>query len=84
MKKFLILIILLPLTACNIVLSSPNESVSDAVPDQQTTQAHMVSTLLDLGEAPELLNEIWLNTDTALRLRDLRGKVVLLEMWTFG
>ena len=34
--------------------------------------------------APELQNEIWLNTDQPLRLAELRGKVVLLEMWTFG
>lgn len=42
------------------------------------------TTLPDLGPAPELTNEIWLNVDTPLRLADLRGKVVLLEMWTFG
>jgi thiol-disulfide isomerase/thioredoxin len=42
------------------------------------------STLPDLGPAPELENTIWLNTDSALRLADLRGKVVGLEMWTFG
>jgi thiol-disulfide isomerase/thioredoxin len=36
------------------------------------------------GPAPELHNEIWLNTDGPLRLAELRGKVVLLEMWTFG
>ena len=39
--------------------------------------------LADLGEAPELTNEVWLNTDASLRLADLRGQVVLLEMWTF-
>ena len=41
-------------------------------------------SLPDMGPAPELRNSIWLNTDAALRLRDLRGKVVALEMWTFG
>jgi thiol-disulfide isomerase/thioredoxin len=41
-------------------------------------------SLPDLGLAPELTNEIWLNVDEPLRLADLRGKVVLLEMWTFG
>jgi hypothetical protein len=40
--------------------------------------------LPDLGEAPELENEVWLNVDAPLRLADLRGKVVLLDMWTFG
>jgi thiol-disulfide isomerase/thioredoxin len=39
--------------------------------------------LPDLGEAPELQNTVWLNTDRPLRLADLRGKVVLLDMWTF-
>lgn len=39
--------------------------------------------LPDLGSAPELTNSIWLNTDSPLRLADLHGKVVGLEMWTF-
>ena len=39
--------------------------------------------LKDLGPAPELNNKVWLNVDQPLRLADLRGKVVLLEMWTF-
>mgnify|MGYP001576763128 FL=1 len=38
----------------------------------------------DLGPAPELTNESWLNVDAPLRLADLRGKVVAIEMWTFG
>ena len=40
--------------------------------------------LPNLGPAPELENQVWINTDQPLRLADLRGKVVLLEMWTFG
>jgi len=40
--------------------------------------------LSDFGPAPEPNNETWLNTDQPLRLENLRGKVVLLEMWTFG
>lgn len=43
-----------------------------------------VPALPDLGPAPELENEIWLNTDRPLRLAELRGQVVLLDMWTFG
>jgi hypothetical protein len=37
-----------------------------------------------LGQAPELSGEVWLNTDTPLRQEDLLGKVVLVDMWTFG
>jgi thiol-disulfide isomerase/thioredoxin len=52
---------------------------------QQMQPALKNSTSLpDLGPAPELTNETWLNVDAPLRLADLRGKVVLLEMWTFG
>jgi hypothetical protein len=55
-------------------------------------QAELTSPLSDnpeieldnFGPAPELNNKIWLNTDQPLRLVDLGGKVVLLEMWTFG
>jgi thiol-disulfide isomerase/thioredoxin len=42
------------------------------------------ASLQDLGPAPELTNSTWLNVDSPLRLADLRGKVVALEMWTFG
>src|SRR5262249_49959088 len=35
-------------------------------------------------EAPELEGGIaWLNTSGPIRLRDLRGKIVLLDFWTF-
>jgi hypothetical protein len=38
----------------------------------------------DLGLAPELSGDVWLNVNAPLRLVDLRGKVVLIDMWTFG
>jgi thiol-disulfide isomerase/thioredoxin len=49
--------------------------------DMQTAQD--ASTLPVLFTAPELTNTVWLNTDAPLRLADLRGNVVGLEMWTF-
>ena len=51
-----------------------------------TTVAQNPASLPDLGPAPELTNETWLNVAQAapLRLADLRGKVVAIDMWTFG
>ncbi len=72
MKRILIGFLFL-LSACAITQSS--ELV---VPEMQH------ASLPDLGPAPELTNEIWLNADSPLRLADLRGKVVALDMWTFG
>ncbi|MEP6934614.1 MAG: redoxin domain-containing protein [Nitrospirota bacterium] len=34
-------------------------------------------------EAPDMTNEIWLNS-APLYLSDLKGKVLMLEFWTFG
>ena len=34
-------------------------------------------------QAPEISNEVWLNSPP-LRHANLRGKVVLLEFWTYG
>ena len=48
-----------------------------------TRARSMPSGLPDLGPAPELNNQVWLNSPP-LRLADLRGQVVLLDMWTFG
>jgi cytochrome oxidase Cu insertion factor (SCO1/SenC/PrrC family) len=55
-----------------------------AAVQQQIPQEPQRSNLKTLGTAPELTNTVWLNTDQPLRLSDLRGKVVLLDMWTFG
>ena len=43
-----------------------------------------IPALPDLGPAPEFANEVWLNTNQPLTLDHLRGKVVLVEFWTFG
>jgi len=33
--------------------------------------------------APDIVNEVWLNS-VPLRMADLKGKVVMVEFWTFG
>lgn len=40
--------------------------------------------LPDLGAAPEIENDVWVNADAPVTLASQRGKVVLLEFWTFG
>ncbi len=50
----------------------------------KTPTATPAVKLKDYGPAPELSNEVWLNTDAPLRLADLRGKVTLIDMWTYG
>ena len=75
MKRFLFGVIALFLFGCTLQQT-----------DVQSAESSMLklTSLSDLGLAPELTNDIWLNVDEPLRLADLRGKVVIVEMWTFG
>ena len=61
-------------------ISSPQSEAQQ----QEDPAMQKAASLPDLGIAPELTNDIWLNVDAPLRLADLRGKVVIVEMWTFG
>jgi hypothetical protein len=70
-------LLFLGLAACGTAANPDSESEA---PEPMTTRA----SLPDRGPAPELANETWLNVDAPLRLADLRGKVVAIDMWTFG
>jgi hypothetical protein len=56
-------------------------TVPPALPTATESPALVVP---DLGPAPDITNEVWLNTDQPLNLAALRGRVVLVEFWTFG
>jgi thiol-disulfide isomerase/thioredoxin len=63
----------------------PGLSTNQAKPMQGEDKKVSVKTNLpDYGAAEELNNKVWLNSDSPLRLKNLRGKVVLLDMWTLG
>lgn len=55
-----------------------------SAPDPTPTEEVVAVNLENLGPAPEIENEVWLNTDQPIPLSSVEGKVVLLEFWTFG
>ena len=67
MKRWLYVFLALLLTAC----AAPNPGSLAPGPEYP-----------DLGAAPELAGDTWINSSGPLRLASLRGKVVLLDMWT--
>ena len=76
MKAWFGLFMLCALAACAAPANQGTPAASATAPGR--------ADYPDLGAAPELSGDVWLNTPAPLRLRDLRGKVVLLDMWTFG
>jgi hypothetical protein len=74
MKRLWMVGMLFGLAACAI-FATGNEPMTGSISS---------ASLPDLGPAPELKNDTWLNVDSPLRLADLRGKVVAIDMWTFG
>jgi len=90
MRQYSIVMLCLLLTSCASSVVSPSETKISQTDEPEKVQSNFLrddeshSSLPDLGVAPELENEVWLNVDQPLRLADLRGKVVLLDMWTFG
>jgi thiol-disulfide isomerase/thioredoxin len=81
--RFLLFLAALALAACSgISYQGPGSGEQGEVPVDQPPPAG--TPYPDLGKAPELTNTVWLNTDAPLRMKDLAGKVVLIDMWTLG
>ena len=83
----------LGLAACSVnsnpigAVERPVESSSGSIDEilvPPTPTSMPALSLPDLGPAPDITNEVWLNTDQPLNLTALQGKVVLVEFWTFG
>jgi len=82
-KRYLFGLLALILFGC-APQTNVSSSQSEAQPKVEESAMPKTASLPDLGVAPELTNDIWLNVDAPLRLADLRGKVVVIDMWTFG
>lgn len=84
--KFL-LGICLTISACvasgsqSLTAGTPSTALN---PSESNKPMTVKSNLPDLGSAADFNNTPWINTDAPLTLSVLRGKVVLVEFWTFG
>src|SRR5258707_2409863 len=85
-----VLIGLVLISSRPITVNSGNSSEGASMKIDQTQAAtqnpHRSSDPLvanDYGPAPEFNNHTWLNMDKPLKIADQKGKVVLIEFWTF-
>jgi hypothetical protein len=95
MKRWLLLFLMLTLTGCaapTVPTAPTAQPEKNNYPDLGTVPTVRTAPTArpgktnypDLGAAPELVGDTWLNVDSPLRLAALHGKVVLVDMWTFG
>ena len=81
----LLLAIAMSLSSCGLGGSpTSGQTQSASMSSSPSTNVSLTPELPVLGTAPELTNQVWLNTESPLRLADLKGKVILIEFWTFG
>lgn len=68
------------------VIQSPEAVAVDPTPDvadSEPANEEITRLLKDLGPAPEFEALTWINADP-MTLADLRGRVVLVEFWSYG
>ena len=96
---FFLLISLLTLTVIACGVQPANEEISAEIPTPSpptptattppnptatpsATTTPFTSSLPILGKAPDIRNKTWLNSEP-MTLSSLKGKVVLVEFWTY-
>jgi thiol-disulfide isomerase/thioredoxin len=84
MKRFVFGLLAFILLGCGSQNTQTQAEEPNDLTQDKPAMLKLDSSLPDLGLAPELTNTTWLNVDAPLRLADLHGKVVIVEMWTFG
>jgi hypothetical protein len=85
LKPWMIFVLTVLAAGCNVAIGDPpGGPIRDEDESTSIVEPPRRASLPDYGLALELQNAVWLNTEGPLRLADLRGRVVLLEMWTFG
>jgi hypothetical protein len=73
-----------PVSQQDLTVSSDGSEVVTGQSEAEASEGDLMVALPDLGPAPDISNEVWLNTDRPLNLEAVRGRVVLVEFWTFG
>ena len=75
------IIVVIMMTGCSSI-NSGNGAIRTEVTNSPNTTHEVELGAYD--SAPELAQSIWLNTETPLQIKDLVGKVILIDFWTFG
>ena len=82
MKRWSLILLVFLTAGCSGPAKNEPGTAAQLKPQDEASGTEI--DLADYGPAPELTSPVWLNTDHPLSQADLRGKVVLLDMWTFG